>query len=40
MLRDIPPAFKELVALLWEVFSLPEVSVPALQDVTYKYIYF
>jgi hypothetical protein len=37
--EDIPPAFKELASLLLEVFSLPEVSVTSLADVTSKYVY-
>jgi hypothetical protein len=37
--EDIPPAFKELASLLLEVFSLPEVSVASLADVTSKYVY-
>jgi hypothetical protein len=35
----VPPAFGELASLLREVFSLPEVSVSALADVTSKYLY-
>jgi hypothetical protein len=34
---DVPPAFKELAALLDEIFSLPKVT--ALLDVTSKYVY-
>ncbi len=36
--KDIPPAFKELATLLLEVFSLPEVSVASLADVTSKHV--
>jgi hypothetical protein len=37
--KDIPLVFKELATLLLEVFSLPEVSVASLSDVTSKYMY-
>jgi hypothetical protein len=37
--EDIPPAFMDLASLLLEVFSLPEVSVTSLANVTSNYVY-
>jgi hypothetical protein len=39
MLRTFPWPSKELATLLQEVFPLHEVSVAALLDMTYKYVY-